>query len=139
MLCLSGLDGRGVSLIGVHHGNIAETGRRCSAEACAAHGPARLQTGGGPLNGATAVATVELINGLHQAIPFVVLRICHRHHQVRLQDVCSLQVLHQNTCLGKVPVGPENVLNKWDRGFQQHAGVIAGQIESDAGCLAVER
>ena len=97
-----------------------------------------MQSAGGPLHGAAAIASIQLVDGLHQALPAVLLLHAHRHHQVGLKGVGALQVLHQHARFGQLPVRSEDPLHQGKRGLQQGGGVVAGQIEACTGGLAVK-
>lgn len=88
--------------------HIAESGGRIVAEASAAHRPGRCQSASGPLHGAASVAAVQLVDGGHQAVALVLLNPLAGGHQVMLQVMVALKVLHQDACLGQVAVGLKN-------------------------------
>ena len=55
-----------------------------------------------------------------------------------LEQLCSLQVLHQHPRFRQLPVWPEDAVHEGECCLQQNAGVVAGQIQPGAGGLAVE-
>ena len=68
---------------------------------------------------------VDSIDRLHQALSFLLLLFTHRHHQMGLEDVMALQVLHQHAGFGQLSVGSEDLFHQRPRRLQQHGGVIA--------------
>ena len=97
-----------------------------------------MQPAGGPLHRSTAVPPVQKVDGLHQILAASLLLRAERHHQMPLQGLAALQVLHQDAGLGQLAVGTENPIHQRQGRRQQHSGVVAGQIQAAAGGLAVE-
>ena len=98
-----------------------------------------MQPAGCPLHRASAIAAIELINGAHQLLPSLLLCLTQRHQKMGLEQLGSLQVLHQHPRLRQLSVWSEDAVHQGERCLQQNGGVVAGQIQSDAGGLAVKR
>ena len=97
-----------------------------------------MDSAGGPLHRASAIASIELVNRPHQLLPSLLLFLTHRHQEMGLEQFCSLQVLHQHPRFRQLPVWPEDAVHEGECCLQQNAGVVAGQIQPGAGGLAVE-
>ena len=110
---------------GPHHRQILETGGGGAAELLPSHQPARLQSAACPLQASTSVTPIDPVDGLHQAFPFLLLLLTHWHHQMGLQDVVALQVLHQYAGLGQFTVGAKDPFHQGACRLQQHGCVIA--------------
>ena len=75
---------------------------------------------------ASPIASVELVDGLHQALPFVLLLGTHRYQQVGLKGVDALEVLHQDSRFGEGTVRAKDVVDQGQRRLEQNSSVVAG-------------